>query len=151
MLNPEQAIYMTGRRGDTTCQVADDRRYATLNHLLTPDGEPALRREYDYVTIWEFWNGPDELLAAQDGRFYHAVNAKRAFANKLIPAQSLEELLELKALRLADAGFEDLNPKPDHLLISFDDTNKLVLGATGKLEVRLCNFEFVRRLPPANP
>jgi hypothetical protein len=143
-----RAIYMTGRKGDTARKVADDRRYATLGHLLTSDGEPALRREYDYVTIWGFWNGPDELLAAQDGRFYHAVNAKRAYANKLISAQSLEEIMALKALRLAGAGFEDLNPKPDHLLISFDDSNKLVLGASGKLEVRLCNFDFIRRLPP---
>ncbi len=142
-----RAIYMTGRKGGSTRQVADERRYATLSHLLTPDGEPALRKEYDYITIWGFWNGPDELLAAQDGRFYQGINAKRACANKLISAQGLEELLELEALGVAECGFEDLNPKPDHLLISFDDSKKLVFSPLGKLEVRLCNFELIRRLP----
>jgi hypothetical protein len=141
-----RAIYMTGRRSRGARLPADDRRYADLQNLVTPDGETVLRREYDYITVWGFWNGPDELLAAQDGRFYHAVNAQQAFTTGLISAHSLEELMELKASRLAQHGFEDLNPKPDHLLISFDDTNRLVLGPTGKLEVRLCNFEFVRRI-----
>ena len=53
--------------------------------------------------------------------------------------------MRLKAERLARCGFEDLNPKPDHLLISFGPDMQLVLGTTGKPEVRLCNFELVRR------
>jgi hypothetical protein len=141
-----RAIYMTGRKGRTR-QVADERRYVRLNHLLTPDGAPALRKEYDYITIWGFWNGPDELLAAQDGRFYQAMNAKRAFATKLVTVATLDELMALKASRLAQNGLEDLNPKPDHLLISFNDANQLVLGTMGKPEARLCNFEFIRRRP----
>jgi hypothetical protein len=140
-----RAIYMTGRKRETTRQNADKRRYAALTHLRTPDGDPAVREEYDYITIWGFWNGPDELLAAQDGRFYQAFNAKHAFAEKMISKQALEELLRLKAGRLARCGFEDLNPKPDHLLISFGPGMQLVLATTGKPEVRLCNFELVRR------
>jgi hypothetical protein len=31
-------------------------------------------------------------------------------------------------------------------LISFDPANKLVLSSTGKPEVRVCNFELIRRL-----
>ena len=50
-----------------------------------------------------------------------------------------------KAGKLAQCGLEDLNLKPDHLLISFDPEQKLVLDSTGKPEVRLCNFELVRR------
>jgi hypothetical protein len=57
----------------------------------------------------------------------------------------MEELLEAMSARLAQCGLEDLNLKPDHLLISFDPEGKLVLDAEGKPEVRLCNFEFVRR------
>jgi hypothetical protein len=141
-----RAIYMTGRKGGTERHVRDERRYQTLSDLSTPDGLPALRKEYDYVTIWGFWNGPDELLAAQDGRFYHAVNAKRALANGMVRSELLSGLLSLKAQRLAQSGFEDLNPKPDHLLISFDQSNKLVLRELDTPEVRLCNFEFVRRV-----
>ena len=140
-----RAIYMTGRKRETPRPNADKRRYATLAHLRTPDGDPAVREEYDYITIWGFWNGPDELLAVQDGRFYQAFNAKHAFAETMISKELLEELMRLKAERLARCGFEDLNPKPDHLLISFGPDMQLVLATTGKPEVRLCNFELIRR------
>jgi hypothetical protein len=77
-----RAIYMTGRPRGAARQVSDERRYAALADFLTPDGDPVVRKEYDYITIWGFWNGPDELLAAQDGKFYQAVNVKRAFARQ---------------------------------------------------------------------
>ena len=40
----------------------------------------------------------------------------------------MEELVEAKAAKLAQCGLEDLDLKPDHLLISFDAA-KLVLDA----------------------
>jgi hypothetical protein len=142
-----RAIYMTGRKREQNGQATDDRRYAALAHLRTPEGDPLVRKEYDYITIWGFWNGPDEWLAVADGSFYHAVNSKQAFANKLITKKLLTELVQRKAEKLASCGFEDLNPKPDHLLLSFDPTEKLVMDSLGKPAARLCNFELVRRLP----
>jgi hypothetical protein len=141
-----RAIYMTGSKREPDPQATDERRYSTLAHLLTPDGEPALRKDCNYITIWGYWNGPDELLAAHDDWHYTAMNAKRACANKLISPQLMEELVRAKAGKLARCGIEDLNLKPDHLLISFDPQQKLVLDTFGKPEVRLCNFELVRRL-----
>jgi hypothetical protein len=143
-----RAIYMTGRKREAPYLSADPRRYAALDALRTPDGEPALRRQHDYITLWGFWNGPDELLAVQDGRFYQAFNAKRAYANRLISAETLAELSTMMALRLERCGFEDLNPKPDHLLISFDASKNLVLDTFGKPELRLCNFELIQRRGP---
>ena len=64
-----RAIYMTGSTRESARAGAEARRYSALAHLLTPDGEPALRKDYDYITIWGFWNGPDALLAAHDGSF----------------------------------------------------------------------------------
>jgi len=142
-----RAIYRTGTRRESDRQISDERRYAVLADLRTPDGEPAVRREYDYITVWGFWNGPDELLAAQDGKFYRAVNVKQAFTDKLISRQTMMELTQRLSRRLADCGFEDLNLKPDHLLISFDAAQKLVLDTMGKPELRLCNFELIRRKP----
>ena len=63
------------------------------------------------------------------------------------PGNFLAELVQLKAEKLAHCGFEDLNPKPDHLLISFDPAEKLVMESSDKPEARLCNFELVRRRP----
>jgi hypothetical protein len=140
-----RAIYMTGRQRPAARPVADERHYAALTDVRTPDGDPVARKERDYITIWGFWNGPDEVLAAQDGKFYQAVNVKRAFASRLISEQTMAELTQLMSQRLADCGFDDLNLRPHHLLISFDPAKKLVLDAQGKPEVRLCNFELVRR------
>ncbi|MGB7767863.1 MAG: hypothetical protein WBN22_03300 [Verrucomicrobiia bacterium] len=145
-----RAIYMTGRKREPDQPVADGRRFAALANLLTPEGEPALRKGCNYITIWGYWNGPDELLAAQDAGHYTAMNAKRACANKLISPEVMEELALAKAGKLAQCGLEDLNLKPDHLLISFDPQKKLVLDSAGKPEVRLCNFELVRRMSGGN-
>lgn len=144
-----RAIYMTGHQREVTGQ-ADERRYEALAHLKTPDGESVVNPKHDYVTIWGFWNGPDELVAAADGCFHHAVNAKHAFANHIISEQTLSELMKLKANRLARCGFEDLNPKPDHLLISLDAADSVVIGDSGKPEVHLCNFELIRPLRTLN-
>jgi hypothetical protein len=142
-----RAIYMTGRQRGSARPVSDERHYAALADFLTPDGDPVARKERDYITIWGFWNGPDEVLAAQDGKFYQAVNVKRAFASRLISEQTMTELTQMMGRRLADCGFEDLNLRPHHLLISFDPAQKLVLDTRGKPEVRLCNFELIRRRP----
>jgi hypothetical protein len=136
---------MTGSPRGKAGARADERRYLTLAHLLTPDGQPAIRKDYEYITIWGFWNGPDELLAAHDGSFYSSLNAKQAREQGQISRRMMEELLEAKAAKLAQCGLEDLNLKPDHLLISFDSEHKLVRDTLGKPEVRLCNFELVRR------
>ena len=144
-----RAIYMTGSKPESGEQPADERRFAALTNLLTPEGKPAIQKGCNYITIWGFWNGPDELLAQED-RHFTAMNAKQACANKLISQKVMEELVQSKAGKLAQCGIEDLNLKPDHLLISFDPERKLVLDSTGKPEVRLCNFELVRRRPDAN-
>ena len=140
-----RAIYMTGSNRESDQPAADERRFAALAHLLTPDGEPVLQKGRNYITIWGFWNGPDELLAAQDTHHYTAMNAKYACANNLISKKVMEELMQAKANKLAQCGLEDLNLKPDHLLISFDSQNKLLRDSSAKPEVRLCNFELVRQ------
>jgi hypothetical protein len=143
-----RAIYMTGHKAGAPRSIADHRRYAQLASLRTPDGGPAISEDHEYLTIWGFWNGPDELLALHDGPYYRAVNAEQACAQGLISQESLAELICRVRNRLQRAGFEHLNLAPAHLLISFNPENKLATDTLGKPEVRLCNFELVRRLPP---
>jgi hypothetical protein len=142
-----RAIYMTGHKGQVAAEIADRRRFADLALLQSPDGQAALPEDHEYITVWGFWNGPDEFLASQDGAYYRGLNAERARAQGWIDDQRLAELLAHARQRLKRAGFEDLNMEPDHLLISFDPTNRLVLDTLGKPELRLCNFAFVRRVP----
>lgn len=144
-----RAIYMTGPRASSMRVIADRRRYEQFAQLLTPEGKPVLSEGHEYITVWGFWNGPDELLATQDGSYYRGVNAECALAEGLIDEPTLADLMTRARRRLRRAGYEDLNLKPDHLLISFNPTQQMVTDTLGKPELRLCNFEFVRRLPEA--
>ncbi len=146
-----RAIYMTGHKAGAARNIADYRRYTQLGHIRTPDGDPAVSEDHEYITIWGFWNGPDELLALHDGQYYRGVNADQALRQGLLSHEAVEELMDRVRARLNRAGFEDLNLKPTHLLISFSPDNKMALDTVGKPEVRLCNFELVRRLPAAVP
>jgi len=141
-----RAIYMTGHKGKAVRTIADPRRYEQFAALRTPEGAPALSPQHEYILVWGFWNGPDELLAARDGQYYRGINAEQARAAGLITDQTLAELMERAARRLRAAGFEDLNLKPDHLLISLNPDNQMVTDTIGKPAFRLCNFELVRCL-----
>lgn len=142
-----RAIYMTGHKAGTPRNVTDHRRYAQLKLLLTPDGQPVVSEDHEYITLWGFWNGPDELLALHDGQYYRGVDCEQACQQELIRPELAAELVAQVRLQLQRAGFEDLNLKADHLLISFNSENKMALDTLGRPEVRLCNFELVRRLP----
>lgn len=146
-----RAIYRTGHKAGAARTVADHRRYQQLLHLRTPDGQPAVSEDHEYITIWGFWNGPDELLARQDGQFYRGINADQACRDQLISKEALLELLDCVRQRLNHLGFESLNLTPDHLLISVGSENKMVADTLGRPEVRLCNFELVRRLVSPQP
>lgn len=143
-----RAIYMTGHKAGAGRSIADHRRYETFASLRTPDGQPAVSKDHEYITVWGFWNGPDEVLAVRDGPYYRGINAEQACREKLISEVTLTELLKRARNRLRRAGFEDLNLKADHLLISFKPDNQMVTDTFGKPDFRLCNFELVRRILP---
>jgi len=141
-----RAIYMTGHKAEVPVGLSDARRYETLRHLLSPDGQPAVRSDHDYITIWGYWNGPDEALAAQDLHHYRSISAERACLNSVIPERLAAELLERARRELTQQSFEDLKLKPDHLLLSIAPDDALVKDAQDRPEVRLCNLELVRRM-----
>lgn len=146
-----RAIYMTGHKAGAVRSIADHRRYAQLAHLQTPDGEPAVSRDHEYITIWGFWNGPDELLAERDAEYYRGIDAERACREGLITNETLNDLIARVRARIERAGFEALNLKADHLLISFNSENQMAMDTLGKPEVRLCNFELVRPVRREQP
>jgi hypothetical protein len=140
-----RAIYMTGSLRAPNRPWKDDRRFGDLSRLLTPEGKPLLGRDRDYITVWGFWNGPDDMLAEDDTRCYRALNAGAAHEQGLVDDATLSALLGLKASRLRGCGFDDLHPKPDHLLVSIDPDGVLLRDSDGKPDIRLCNFELVRK------
>lgn len=143
-----RAIYMTGRKAERDAP-ADPRRYERLADYRTPDGEPVLHPDHEYITIWGFWNGADKLMAGHRGPAYRGLDAEAACLEGIINDETLADLVYHAETRLRRRDFEHLYLRPNHLLVSIDETRRLVRDTTGQPELRLSNFEFLRRVPPA--
>ena len=48
--------------------------------------------------------------------------------------------------KLAASGFEDLSLRGNHLLLSFDTSDRLAKDDDGEPLVRICNFELIGRI-----
>jgi hypothetical protein len=139
-----RAIYKTGL-ADVGC-IADNRKYATHAGILTPESVPVLEMDHDYITVWGFWNGPDESLAEHDGEFYTGINAANALRREIITGQEYDCLLQRLRRMLAGAGMENPVLKGNHVLLSLNPRGELMRDREGELDIRLCNFETMQRL-----
>jgi hypothetical protein len=140
-----RAIYMATSRSNMDESLCDDRRYGTHKNFQTPDKKPVLRKNHDYVIFWGYWNGPDELLAVRDESPYQGIDALLAFRRKYINEEMYMKLMEITRNKLASVGIEDLNLRGNHILLSMDNSGQLVRDREGIPEIRISNFEFLRR------
>jgi hypothetical protein len=141
-----RAIYMSGLESTRSgLYVTDDRRYKSHQELVTPDGQPVLRSNHIYLTIWGFWNGLDEILASKDEAYCRGVNLLEASQNGIIDAREARQLLAREQRKLAAAGYRDLSREPTHYLLSLRHSGSLVLGDDGKPAVRVCNFALIQK------
>lgn len=141
-----RAIYMGGRPAETPPELLDGSRYRSHEALSLPDGLPVLRPDRDYFAIWGYWNGPDDKLAMLDGNYREGINALRAYNGGLLGEREYLDLMERYRGRLLRAGFEDLNLRGSHLLLSLERPGKLFADASGEPEARVCNFELLKRV-----
>ena len=138
-------IYMTGlEAAGQPAYVEDPRRFASHVGWVTPWKTPVLPKNHAFITIWGYWNGPDERLAFQDGEYWQPVDLGQAVLAGYIEPEHEARILEQHRRRLAAAGAEDLNLKPDHLLLTVISPGRLLAGEDGQLAVRHCNFETMR-------
>jgi hypothetical protein len=141
-----RAIYMSGLESTRSgLYASDDRRYRSHQELTTPDGQPVLRSDHNYLTIWGFWNGLDEILASKDEAYCRGVNLHEACQSGIINAREMRRLLERQQKRLAAAGYRDLSPKPTHYLLSLRHSGSVVLDDDEKPAVRVCNFALIQK------
>lgn len=141
-----RAIYMSGLESTRSeLYVSDNRRYRSHQKLVTPDGQLVLRSDHNYLTIWGFWNGLDEILASKDEAYCRGVNLHDACQNGIIDARQASQLLEREQRKLAAAGYRDLLPKPTHYLLSLRHSGSLVLDDDGRPVVRVCNFALIQK------
>jgi hypothetical protein len=141
-----RAIYMSGLESTRSgLYVSDNRRYESHQALVAPDGQPVLRSDHIYLTIWGFWNGLDEILAAKDEAYCRGVDLQEACRNGIINSRDARQLLAREQTKLAAAGYRDLSLKLTHYLLSVRHSGSLVLGADGKPAVRVCNFALIQK------
>ena len=141
-----RAVYMTGHETNISKDIIDNSRFVSHAQILTPDGYPVLREGRAYITIWGYFNGPDEMLAVEDGNYYTGITALHAYKRGLITMEFYSRLLNETRERLADAGFEDINLRGSHITLSFDRWGHLIGKGPDNPEVRISNFEFLRRI-----
>jgi len=141
-----RAVYMTGHETNISKDIIDSSRFISHAGLLTPDGLPILREGRAYITIWGYFNGPDEMLAVEDGNYYTGITALHAYKRGLITMQLYSRLLNETRERLAEVGFEDINLRGSHIMLSFDRAGRLVGKGPDNPEVRISNFEFIKKI-----
>ena len=147
-----RAIYMLGNQSTLPPESLDPRRYESHAGILMPDGEPVLQRSRNYIVIWGYWNGLDEVLASagtgseKKTPFCTGVNAAQALAQGLVDVPMHARLMEKMARLLAYAGFESTSLRDTHFLLTLDPAFRLLLDPDGTPSLRLCNFEFLRPL-----
>ncbi|UCF16705.1 MAG: hypothetical protein JSW59_04420, partial [Phycisphaerales bacterium] len=140
-----RAIYMAASKSDMDESLCDDSRYDSHKSLLTPESKPILRRQHDYIIFWGYWNGPDELLATVDESPYQGVDALLCHRKGLLAKNTYLRLMKIAKRKLASLGIEDLNLKGNHILLSVDNAGHLVKDPKGLPEMRISNFELLRR------
>lgn len=141
-----RAIYMFGKKTTIYDSVLDNSRYLSHRQYCMPDGDPILKKDHNYIIIWGYWNGPDEKLAEKDGDYLEGISALRAYSNGIITRKEYIALLKRKEERLANVGIEDLHLRGSHVLLSLDGNGMLIRDAEGVPDMRICNFELLKRV-----
>jgi len=141
-----RAIYMSGSNSMISERFLDKSRYVSHAEILCPNSnEPVLMKDHEYTMIWGFWNGSDEMLADHDGNYYSAINALSAYHNNIISKEQYFSLMKIVKYRMESKGIEDLNLRGTHILLSLNSRNQLLIDKDDTPQIRICNFEYLRR------
>jgi len=140
-----RAIYMTGHRTTMSSSFVDNNRYDSHAERETSDGHPLLSPHHEYLTIWGFWNGPDDQLAVEDIVLYRGIDALAAYREGRLSQRQYVNLMRTTKKRLAAAGIEDLSLRGNHLLLSINRDQQLAVDEKGQPIVRVCNFELLKQ------
>jgi hypothetical protein len=141
-----RAIYMTGHKSGVSSSLVDHSRYESHADCRTPEGYPLLSRQHEYITIWGYWNGPDDAMAAKDEPIYEGIDALSAYRKGRLSQREYMRGVRATKKRLATAGIEDLSMRGNHLLLSVDRQGQLAHDDQGLPLIRICNFELLKRL-----
>lgn len=144
-----RAIYMTGHHSTAAPSLFDPSRYNSHAQFQTPDGNPILIGDREYMTIWGFWNAPDDMLAVKDEAIYEGLDALSAYREGRLTQKAYLNVMRTTKKKLAEADIEDLSLSGSHLLLSIDKADRIATDERGIPLVRIRNFELLRRVAAA--
>jgi len=139
-----RAVYMTGTRKIERSE--DRRRYALHRRLRDPLGAPILRARHNYITLWGYFNGPDDWVAEHEGELLRPLDLARALREGKWSEAECRERLEEVVERLAGLGFDGRLLTLNDLLIAEHPDGRLFKGADGRPEVRICSLDLIAGL-----
>ncbi len=137
-----RAIYMPGSA--KTEQSTDRRRYESHSRLVNSRGEPLLREDRNFISIRGFFNGTDSWVAGSH-ELLKPMSLSQADAEGILSGASKAHLRENMIERLANAGVDGSLLEDNDLIISLDNKNNITTTQDHLPEVRICNFELLRR------
>jgi hypothetical protein len=136
-----RAVYMTGSAKSE--QSTAPGRYHTHSGIVTPQGDPVLREERNYVTLRGFFNGSDSWVAQAHGRLCKPVDLDTARRIHVLPASEIDALYARMLARLRELDLEPSLLEPNDMLIAVDPGGDILRTPKGEIDVRLGNFELL--------
>ena len=139
-----RAIYRTGHRSELDESLFDPSRYQTHSEFITLDGEPVLDTRRNYITVWDYWNGPEPIEADGDRPVARSLNVAQALERGLLAPGESQDLVSEFGERLLREGVEPLRLLPEHILISIGADKKPARDDGGRLIYCLSSFQYLR-------
>lgn len=139
-----RAIYRTGHRSQLDESLFDPSRYRSHARYLTSEGQPLLETRRNYITIWDYWCGPEAALLQEDRPVFRSLNVAQALERGLLSAGDAGDLVSGVSERLARVGVEVVRMSGSDILVALGAEERLVRDEQGELEVCLCSFRYLR-------
>jgi hypothetical protein len=142
-----RAIYMTGSIATISEEDMDNSRYESHSNILIPEkNESILKKHHDYIILWGYWNVLDEKLDPFYGKNHTAISVLNAYRHKHISKSTYFTIMEQTRDKILSIGYEDLNFRGTHILLTFNQDHEIVLGKDGIPVTRICNFEYLKQI-----
>jgi hypothetical protein len=131
-----RAIYaQTASAGDA--HVTDMGRFRSHAGIISPDGEPLLRTDHRYVTLWGYWTGVDYAELRErpnDNQFFDLM---WAFKRGYLGDTEYRGLYDASSKRFESIGIDRDRISPERLICMFSADGKPMTDDRGKVEVTM--------------
>ena len=139
------AVYLMNQIYSVAEYRKDLSRYDSHRTFLGTDGEPVLREDRQYLSLWQYWEGKVEDMLMYPHGLYEPVNLLMAYHRGIINRKEYESILRFTEFKLSTKGFHDFASKSTHIILLLDREGVLVKDETGMPLYRYCNFSLMSK------